>query len=534
MRLLLRGCIALIATALVVFAFACGADVPISVSNPPGPVGDDDTTFGDDDDAVGDDDDSAEVSPGCLDDPGPALAVDLCASEAPCVMQGTVVSEMFGFSMSASGDFDGDGSADLAVGAPGFDRSDGTEVGRVVLFTQTALRTADLPASAVIEGTASSQSLGMAVSFVGDVNGDGVDDLAIGMPGEGSSPVYVGAVALVFGRSLDESQGTVTLSPDVLIRGETTYSRVGRSLAAMGDINGDGFDDFAFGADLAMVGSSTDTGGDGSVRVFLGRSQWPSEMTTAEADHRISGGDTGSTLGRSIAGGVDVTGDGVLDLLVGEPGANFYQGAAWLVSGSAFALGSLDASITAVGQQVAQGLNTYDNFGWSVAMAEDLTGYGVGDFAVGSPLSDTPQDGAGHVEVFAGGPNWADGTGGDSLAILTGEWDDFEFGTSLQAADLNGDSLSDLVVGAIQAWEGFNTKAGRVHVFFGGEGAWSPVMLSENAEVDITGPAPDGYLGMGLAAGDLSGDGRVDLVVAAPYNDGAGSNTGAIFVFRGE
>jgi hypothetical protein len=201
-------------------------------------------------------------------------------------------------------------------------------------------------------------------------------------------------------------------------------------------------------------------------------------------------------LGASLAGGEDLSGDGIPDLLVGNPKAFASQaGEARIYSG---ATGALLSMVT--------GTTPGDDFGWSVALAGDLDGDGIEDYAVGAPVDPLLipwgpfSVTAPYVRVFSGSTNALLFTLSDPMN-LSSPFGAF-FGHSVAAGrDVNGDAVSDIVVG---------TPYERVFVFSGEDGT----MLAGFQD-----PTLD-YLGVTVELpGDLNGDGFADLVASSPAGD---------------
>ena len=300
----------------------------------------------------------------------------------------------FGSSVAAAGDVDGDGFGDLMVGAPGIRRAYLYRGGPAGLTTS--------PLTFV--GPADS-GFGRVVAGLGDVNGDGYADVAVGAPDAGTVTVYLGSAA-------------PDATADVTIQGDAS-SELGTAVAGLGDLDGDGF------AEMAV--SAT---GAGEVLLYRGAASLSGTRTPAEASQRIAGAAVAG-FGASLAGGADVDGDGRADLLVGAPGA---------AAGTAAVTLHLGRADGTVASEPAQG--------WVAPAGVDL-----GRTLVG--LGDVDQDG--FDDWMSGGPS------GSTALLVRGGVDggtpepaatyapvgQSGFGAALAGpGDLDGDGSADAAVGA--------------------------------------------------------------------------------------
>jgi hypothetical protein len=165
-----------------------------------------------------------------------------------------------------------------------------------------------------IKGTIGGAGVGYAVAGIGDVNGDGLADVGVGAPWP--SCCGVGDAYVVFGKS--DTEPVELLEPRgsaVRIRGASVQDRLGRALAPLGDLDGDGFDDFVVAASGADHNGRR---GSGSGYVIRGRGTWQNMILTRSSWHRrIDGARSGQAVGGSAATG-DFTGDGRTDILLGS------------------------------------------------------------------------------------------------------------------------------------------------------------------------------------------------------------------------
>ena len=301
--------------------------------------------------------------------------------------------------MTMLGDQDGDGRAELAIG---FNRDNdrGTDAGTVAIFASPVTGDLTLDDAMHISAAGPGDRAGTAIAALGDVNGDGIDDIAITAPYAESKPpsspfggaddalVDVGAVYVVNGPIirdiyLDDADGILT--------GATAHDRIGDALGHTGDLNGDGLSDLIVGApqldgDYANQGGAYIVDGPANRRASI-----------AGARLRLHGGDGPEEAGTAVVGTNDTDGDGVPEVAIGAPRARGGAGAVYLVRGDrsgTLALG--DADVVFVGE--APG----DLLGSAVAAGVDVDVDGLGDLLIGAPGNDTAADNAGAAYLFLG------------------------------------------------------------------------------------------------------------------------------------
>ncbi|MEI7680008.1 MAG: hypothetical protein WCK07_11470, partial [Betaproteobacteria bacterium] len=489
-------------------------------------------------------------------------AVDLGAvatGSGGFVINGRLAGETSGSSVSAAGDVNGDGLADLIVAGPnGGTTASGPAGHAYIVYGKATTAAVDLATVAtgsggyVINGAA--YDVIASVSSAGDINGDGFGDVVIGVTS--SDPALdgnAGRAYIVFGKSTGTAVNLATIAAGTgsgfVVTGNADDLFSGR-VAAAGDVNGDGTGD-------VLVGPWNDS----SVYLVFGkRTPTPFDLATLD-----TGGSGGFVINGSIdmsdgnvAGVGDVNGDGLADLMIGLPhdgttASGAEAGRSYVIFGkSSTTAVNLTTIAAGSGGFVITGEQPGDLSGWSVAAAGDVNGDGLADMIIGAPgaVPDAGIDAGISYVVFGRSAttavNLADvalGKGG--FAINSGNAGELSGSSVTAAGDLNGDGLADLLIGAPAATSAGGVAAGRVYAVFGATsgsfkmsavdqmgGATNDVLSGTTvAETLIGGAGNDTLTGNG-GADVLYGGSGDDLIVinpgnlsalAAPY--GSGGNT---------
>jgi len=544
-----------------------------------------------------------------IDTQSPNAAISTVFGQTPYAKTGHAI---------ATGDVNGDGYQDLIVGAPyadlmpagvstvcisqSFNEYVDCVGGGAYLYLgrpeiSHTLDLASEPANVVFYASPdqfSGDELGRSVTM-GDLNGDGLDDIVVGSSdNDSASPgaafVWVGRRSITtttaISVNIKERATATTDGYNLEFAGACILNHLGWDVAT-GDVNGDGIDDLIAGAPRASVDTVTDTNNfppdyqcyhysaadrtrSGAVYVRLGSTGLISSAGSQEDPMRclpeltIYGQNSDDYLGRSLASG-DVDGDGYADIVVGADGANpggslsnagkvyvFYGSNAitytrcsiyyppyvfenQIVKELAYVTTTADITIT--------GAAAGNHSGYDVSTG-DLNGDGYDDIIVGAPYANSNR---GRVYVVFGGPrasisptiplNQAD------LAV-SGATTDAWLGASVFARDLNHDGTDDLIMGAIgidpddadSEHDPASARKGAAYVLFGGSSLSGTVDLGSGSPADLTvlGASSDDWLGRGLAAGDLNGDSFNELLVGAPGLDhtDALTRTGAAYLIN--
>jgi hypothetical protein len=404
-------------------------------------------------------------------------------------------------------DVNGDGFSDVAVGATGGNGGRG----RVDVYFGSATGLATMP-SVSLGGATADERFGSSVAAAGDVNGDGFGDLLVGAssaaPGARNG---AGAASLFLG-----SAAGLASPPQRVIYGALAGDRLGSSVSAAGDVNGDGYGDVAIGAFSATIGGRA---GAGSVSIFHGSATG----ITAVATRTLSGPAAGDFFGWAISSG-DVNGDGFSDIVVGAPSTN----AGAMNNAGAFMV--WHGSMTGIGASPSRtvfGGAAFDFLGRSVTAGGDFNNDGYSDVTAGANAADVGgRANCGSVSIFVGG---ASGTSAAALRTLAGTAAEDSFGWSSSVADVNGDGFSDLIVGAYRA-DGAQTDSGSAFVFHG-----EAAGLSATIARRLDGAAfLDEFAFVVAGVADVNGDGFGDVVIGANAADaGSRRDVGAASLFLG-
>ncbi len=432
----------------------------------------------------------------------------------------------------------GDGLLDFLVAAPG---SAGGKPGRVFLVLSRAERPRAV-SLAVGEGMVDlswggghPDRFGASVAVAGDVDGDGAGDFLIGIPGLGDAPG--GAAALVFGRP--EWPSRVVLSTDLPRFGLLFFSdregdELGTSVAGVGDINGDGFADFALGAPKAAEEGRGRAGrlhlvfGGHGLRALFAAGAAPIDLAalTSEQGLAIDGPADGSRFGSAVSAVGDIDGDGVADFAAGAPGltsAPAVGGAAYLIFG-AKPFGSTPDLASPDGQRAVQIAHPAvgAELGAAISGGLDATGDGKPDVLAGAPgFGRGEVSVAGSAVLLKGGP----GLRGEPRIVLgppfaraiffLGGRDDGAGAAVALVPDTGGDGIADLLVGGPRA----RSRRGVAYLVNGG--SLPPFVflddLGESQGATFFHGIEEASAGAAVAGlGDLDGDGRGEVVVGAP------------------
>ena len=465
------------------------------------------------------------------------LPMDLAAQ----AFIGASADDKAGKSLAGIGDINGDGWQDIAIGADYADvDNNGDTEGAAYVFLgpinslsgATMVSDADL----VISGSDALDQAGLVVKSLGDINNDSYTDLAVSASQHSGHPTISGrsknGAVYVFlgGAGVDAIPSVEVTDADIWIYGDRGFDWFGGSIEAIGDMNGDGRDDFIVGA------SGDDDGGSqsGAFNLFYSSASWTSGSQVAStSSHAILYGElSNDRVGLDVSGPGDLDGDGVVDVVFGAQYAtgsasnsgSVYIGLGPVAAGSA-SLATLDVKLN--------GSSASDWAGASLSAAGDTNADGYADLWVSAVADNTPGGSStGSVFLIQGSADMVTALNGQGMddvfaARIMGDAANDSIGGSIDGGgDFDGDGNNDLILGATSAGD---QGEGLAYLIYG------PVTGTGNAgslaAANFRGEDIDDGAGNVLSfLGDLTGSGQDAIGVAAQYANRGGSDAGAAYI----
>ncbi len=400
-----------------------------------------------------------------------------------------------------------------------------------------SITTADLR----VQGKAASQFLGIGVSDPGDLDGDGLSELAIAASANSDAASFAGAVHVFLGSNLAALSGTIdSSSADLTVTGVQAWEQIGAPLGRADDIDGDGLRELLIGAPAHAETAAYD----GALYVLSGADMLYALGSTISVDastHTLLAAHSADYAGGAFTSTADLDGDGLAEVWVGAPyegtdtrlrgGSVYWMGGGGVMADSEGEHSLSDAELT-ISQDSPEAY-----FGSVVTRAGDLDGDGLEDLWVGDPIATRDIGYQGAARLYLGDALVA---GGEAYAAEDNDmavWGEFTFsamGASFAALDLDGDGLDDTAIGA--SGEGISaTEPGQVLLLLSGGtlAGTSGEIYSSATDAQISGVDAVDKLGQSMAVvGDVDVDGRSDLIIGST-NEACGALSGAAWLALG-
>lgn len=397
----------------------------------------------------------------------------------------------------------------------------------------------------MINGANINDSSGASVGKVGDINGDGIEDLAIGaQSADFNGKTNNGVTYVIFGRKerlgaqieLNQIDGVNGFS----LSGIESQDSSGVAVSGAGDINGDGIDDLVIGSIDADPGGRINAG---QCYIVFGRtSGFEANFALNSLDGSngfiVNGTAAGDRLGNSVSRAGDVNGDGIDDLIIGalnaDPNGKLYAGKSHVIFGrrEGFVPVLELNGLSEANGFTLNGVAIGDRAGTSVSHAGDVNGDGIDDLIVGARLADpNGRNAAGQCYVIFGKTTGFEANvelsnlnGNNGFKINGANINDYCGGSVSGAGDVNGDRLADILMDARGADPNGKNGAGQCYVIFGKSSGFEANVelnsLDGSNGFKLNGVAALDGLGSSVSsAGDVNGDGLADLLIGASLAD---------------
>jgi hypothetical protein len=395
-----------------------------------------------------------------------------------------------------------------------------------------------------INGTYENETLGYALSSIGDFNGDGLDDFVIASPLFGITPTdNIGRVYLFYGTHDGPGQNRSPNDANIIIEGIDKYGAMGYSAHGAGDINNDGYSDLLVGAPFNHGTISVP----GKAYLFFGGPNFSEHIIHAnDADVTFHGGNVHDFFGLSVAGGGDFNGDNCDDILIGA----YIDNVRGTNSGSTYIYfghdGTWPKDINTSNANIRLNGEKYSWSGYSVSFAGDVNGDGLDDILIGAPGSYLGNEKHGRIYLVMGwdpkspiGPVYDDVLEKMAVSSYYGELNSSAGWAVSGVGDVNGDDYDDFLIGAPgdqpSIFDKTGCQPGMAYLFFGKRN-WTSgsSSLDMASNIQLNGETACDKAGISVSgAGDVNGDGLDDFIIGAYWNNQSGWHAGKAHLILG-
>jgi hypothetical protein len=455
--------------------------------------------------------------------------------------RGTHGQERVGYCLSDVGDVNNDGFDDFGIGNF-HSNSAGKNTGSVyVIFGKAEgldLNVSLTNADARLVGKNAYDAMGYSIGSRGDINGDGIEDLLIGAAAGGGGTGNPGHVFLLFGENNADwgYNYIVEDHADASFDGENSVDLAGLSVDIIGDINGDGYDEFIIGAPNNDGVNNIVDNNYGKSYFFIGKSEgWQKNIPLIQADAIFWGYIKQGFSGYTVEGLGDINGDGFVDFGIGARViSSGITGKVYLIFGKQemdwgknFSLSDADIIIHH---------EVIGRIEWQIAQAGDVNSDGYDDFLIGAPFYSIPDTAYGKVYLIMGKGTelWTDINLSNADASWVGEQKKDRAGYAVAGDfDYNHDGFSDILIGAKDNDEnGFGS--GKTYLIKGKKDGWIRNVSLSTVNDYFLGQHSQDYAGFAVSsAGDFNSDGTDDFITSATYNHEVFEKGGEIYLFFG-
>jgi hypothetical protein len=421
-------------------------------------------------------------------------------SSNPTILTCDSSDAVFGFQIACVGDLNSDGFGDFVAGAGGYNGG----LGAFFLYYGAETGLDSVTPYIISAPIGQDTGFGLVPAGAGDLNGDGYEDLAVGVPlfSNNAQTVAEGSVFVYYG----SDTGLVTTA-FTLIESNQDSAFMGSGVSSAGDVNGDGFGDLLVGIPRYDHGQVDE----GAAFLYFGDS-----IGIDTSNYQILDSDIPSqTIGLRVGSAGDLNGDGFGDIVLGT---NLFVSVG-ISEGALVYLGSPTGADTTTKMMFSSGQDSF-RLGTSVTSLGDVNADGYDELAIGVPYYSSSQQHEGAVYIYHGSDT---GIGTIPTAIVKSNQAEATLGTSVFGGDVNGDGYNDLIAGALFDSTSFSNE-GAVWVYLGSSNGidTTPIFIGNSGIAGAN-------MGLSVSTGDLNGDSYADVCASAHYYP----NGGAVFVYYG-